>query len=517
MNTDKFRDRLAELHDNYLRTLPRRVMEIRRQWDACCDHPGELDKLAELQRMVHIMAGSGAAFGCQYIGETCQRIDVMVGTLIEGHRAVSAHQKGQIDAQMIALDLAVDRCLLSRPKSDRYVSMAQTRLIAEGQRSGLLYMVEDDPHFAEHLGAQLLECGYKVRVFRDGNALKNAVAELRPAAVIVDMILPEGKAAGADIVSQINAGDDAPIPAIFVTVRNDFEARLRAVRSGATHYFTKPVEIPLLVSALDRLSGNRAPDPYRILLVDDDQALTEIYQLYMEDAGLAVAVVNDPLAAVDAIEAFRPELIILDIYMPECSGLELAAVLRQQPLYDQIPIVFLTTEWHTEKRLAAMNLGGDDLMTKPVAPWSLVSSVLPRVRRAREVAARTVMAQNAVYELEQLRQALDEHAIVSATDADGNITYVNEKFCQLSGYARSELIGQNHRVLKSGQHPEDFYAEMWRTIASGRVWHGDVVNRNKAGQCYRVKVTIVPFDHSPLFRYISIRTLLSTNESSGSK
>lgn len=92
----------------------------------------------------------------------------------------------------------------------------------------------------------------------------------------------------------------------------------------------------------------------------------------------------------------------------------------------------------------------------------------------------------------QIQFALDQHAIVSTTDVDGVITYVNDRFCDISGYERHELIGQTHRVVKSDEHTSEFYRIMWTTIRSGQTWHGEVRNRRKDGEHYWVAATIVP-------------------------
>jgi PAS domain S-box-containing protein len=111
-------------------------------------------------------------------------------------------------------------------------------------------------------------------------------------------------------------------------------------------------------------------------------------------------------------------------------------------------------------------------------------------------------------EIGYLTEAQEAHAIVSMGDEHGNITYVNDKFCDISGYNRRELLGKNHRLIKSDVHSQEFYVDMWRTISSGQIWQGTICNRSKGGDKYWVQSTIVPIREATdtPHRYISIRT-----------
>lgn len=108
---------------------------------------------------------------------------------------------------------------------------------------------------------------------------------------------------------------------------------------------------------------------------------------------------------------------------------------------------------------------------------------------------------------DQLVDALNHQAIVSITDRRGSIVYANDKFLSITGYPLAELLGQNHRIIKSGIHPPAFYKQLWNTISSGRVWHGELCNRRKDGSNYWVAATVYPVcDPQGLpVRYISIR------------
>ena len=135
-----------------------------------------------------------------------------------------------------------------------------------------------------------------------------------------------------------------------------------------------------------------------------------------------------------------------------------------------------------------------------VVVWT-IASVVARLRGATGDLA------SSARDVADVKYAIDQSAIVATTNTRGTITYVNDKFCEISKYSREELLGQDHRILNSGYHPKEFMRDLWVTIANGRVWNGDIRNRAKDGSIYWVATTIVPFldPHGKPYQYMAIR------------
>ncbi|WP_169569392.1 PAS domain-containing hybrid sensor histidine kinase/response regulator [Sneathiella limimaris] len=206
-----------------------------------------------------------------------------------------------------------------------------------------------------------------------------------------------------------------------------------------------------------------------------------------------------------------------DLIFPEDAKLAEENLKNQNPepsqLYDQILRFYHkdgSTIWFRCRGMQIPTDSGNALrMLIALTDITELKKTEEALRESKQVLETQLTEQ--LRELEFQKYALDEHAIVSIADVKGNITYVNDKFCEISGYTRDELIGKNHRILKSGEHDEEFYRTLWRTIANGGTWNGKIKNLKKDGNIYWVWATIIPVldEQGKPTRYVSIRTDLT--------
>ncbi len=148
------------------------------------------------------------------------------------------------------------------------------------------------------------------------------------------------------------------------------------------------------------------------------------------------------------------------------------------------------------------------LLLASTVVWLTVRILLThRTKAEHDLAKVKADLDSALRRARQIRKAIDEHASVAITDPEGTIIEINEAFCRASGYSPDELIGHNHRILNSGYHSPEFFAELWATISRGETWHGQVRNRRKDGTFYWDNSTIVPFldENGKIETYIAIR------------
>lgn len=506
--------KLAEFRAQYLQQLHQRLAAIRAAFAGLDPAAWQVEPARTLHRLVHGLTGSAGTFGLAAVSQAARKLEhALANTLDSGQPPDAAAWQAILDAldrleRRVTFSLASDAPELPSPE-----------LPPRPQRAPLVHLVEDDLPQAEFLRQRLLEHGFRVRHFSDPadfSAIIRSKLDERPAAVVMDMIFAQGDTAGATTVATLGLGAGNGVPVVFVSVRDDIAARLAAFRAGASRYLAKPVDPDQLCSQLDNLTGRMPARPFRVLLVDDESTVLDFHAAVLREAGFETFTVSRPMETLDALARFAPDVVVLDVYMPEASGPELAAVIRENDRHMNLPILFLSAEADLSKQLLALNLGGDDFLVKPVRPEHLVSAVGARARRARQNTETLQRLQINLYEREREQLAFDQHALITVADAVGLITYANPAFCCTSGYRLEELLGQDHKILKSGLHPAAFYQDLWSTIKSGKVWQGEVCDRRKDGRFFWMVTTITPFldADGKVYQFVAIRTDITTAKES---
>jgi diguanylate cyclase (GGDEF)-like protein len=201
---------------------------------------------------------------------------------------------------------------------------------------------------------------------------------------LLNQLFPDSKKGGL-----WNKNNGLPgMPVAFIADSPDLKTRLSAMRVDTSAYWVKPVDPYLAAKHIRELSTAHSHTAYRVLIVEDDPAQADFADAILSKANFECRSVTDPLQVMDVLKEFKPDLILMDLYMPEASGTELTTVIREDNEFIDIPIVFLSGEQDLDKQLSALSFGGEDFLSKPIAPKHLITTVTNRIRRARQLSHR---------------------------------------------------------------------------------------------------------------------------------
>lgn len=386
-------EKLRKLQDAYAALLPDKLEQLNQEWagirqsgHGAGQDVGAIsnDRFGKLKNIVHNLAGSAGTFGYHQVSDVAKALELVVMPFTD-YAQCSITESAAISALIAELS---NLPLLAQENQERFPLVAKeipVPRVNKSPRGQLICVIEDDEPLAGEMRNQLMQYGYDVQVFKDATVARHALERQTPAAMVVDLNLPEGRTAGADLVKEFKNTSQQDVPRIFISSRDDWMARLEVVRAGGGIYLTKPVDFGELLDRLSTLTVWQEEESYRVLLVDDEQVLAEHYALVLNNAGMETKIVENVADLLTIISEFQPDVILMDIFMPECSGLEAAAIVRQKSELLSTPIVFLSTEVNYRQQLEALQLGGDDFLQKPIADAHLVAAVQVRVKRFRKL------------------------------------------------------------------------------------------------------------------------------------
>lgn len=394
------RSKIAQLGVKFVEQLPGRLSEARRHFDAVRANPNDREAAVSLHRFLHSIKGTGNSFGFTDLGAVAGKGEYLAGQLLESPANATPEFWLDLDECLSNMGLCIEALQTVGDATSQGCKISSfdlppdSRPAQEENKDRLVYVCDDEPLQAECLGEQLRCFGYQAVLFNNTADFRQAALKEQPAAVIMDIMFPEGYSAGAEVLIDLRVNHGIFFPAVFISGRRDFNARLHAIRAGGEAYFPKPVKAMDLVVALDFLTRQSKPEPFRVLVVDDEPEIAQYHSLILEHAGMVTQVAHEPESVLDAVNEFRPDLVLMDMYMPNCSGREVAKMIRQIPDFVSLPIVFLSSETDTKKQFSAMEVGAEGFLTKPILPEELVTEVALRAERMRTL--RSLMARDSL-------------------------------------------------------------------------------------------------------------------------
>lgn len=372
---DPSRDRLKQHFAQRVIHQARQVLEVwqrlqRNEWNDSGMH--ELrDAALLLQRYAERFEQDEHSQLAQSIGNCLQAV---------------AENRGRLNSELISeLNLLMQR--LSRTGLRHGDRFEQTVLPPLRKP---VYLALQHLERAERLAQQLEFFGMTAQPLDTANAFRAAMLERHPAAILMEVDF-SGPGCGLQLAEAVQQGLEEKIPLLFFSHDDtDTPTRLAAVRAGGQEFFTGTLDASSLLERIEVLTHVAQYEPYKVLIVDDSRAQATHTERVLNSAGIVTRMLIEPIQAMAELAEFQPDLIILDMYMPDCNGTELAKVIRHNDRYVSVPIIYLSAEDDLDKQLDAMSEGGDDFLTKPIKPRHLIATVRNRAARARNLKARMV-------------------------------------------------------------------------------------------------------------------------------
>ena len=395
---DELEKQLNMVAQDYIKELPDKLKEIDVVRDGATPSQYNEETLKDFHRMIHSMAGTSATLGLTSLGDNARILEILLEQIIKDGHQLTEQQHSQITVHLDKIKSTSAELQTTAPSEKKAepapeipspeinaaVLSPEPELLPAVHDTSMIYLLEVDQSLSVDLSMQIRHFGFEVTVFDSFSEILTYLRKTIPLAIIIDMDSLTIDQPYLESIAEINQISEIKIPLLYISERNDLQVRLETVRAGGAAFFSKPVDASALTGMLDDLTEIATViEPYRILIVEDESIISSFYATTLEQAGMVTAVIEDPMKIMQPLVEFKPDLILMDIYMPEISGIELAKIIRQEEAFVHIPIVFLSTETNRDKQLFAMHQGGDDFLTKPIQAEHLIFSLSNRVQRSR--------------------------------------------------------------------------------------------------------------------------------------
>lgn len=344
--------------------------------------PREL--LAQIHLRLHKLAGAGGTFGFPELSTQARVLEETSKVWLAANQPAPPDQwqiwltgLRALRASIAVQEKPVGLKSLPLPTSAKATTRGVVRVV----------MVHSDPAFSLAMCRGLEQFGYTVSPFPDWHSAQAGLEANPPDIVLLESACVEGENEPTkQALERLLTKTGRHVALIFLASHSTFATQLLAAKVGAEAFFTQPVDVPTVTTRIESLVREREQQPYRVLIVEDDETLAEHYRLTLRAAGMMADWVNHPCAVLTALRKLRPDVLLMDLYMPDCTGEELARIIRYDSAWQGLPIVLMSSESDLTRQTHALRSGADDFLVKPISDAELVVGIRVRAERARKVA-----------------------------------------------------------------------------------------------------------------------------------
>lgn len=438
----------AKIQKNYLNGLPKRFDDLYNAWSRLKHLNWDKQVLTFMCNAAHKLHGSGQTFQFPRISDHAKSVEHLLQAVLDSGEA-TPEQRQSIDNAIQLLRVAIEQAV--RGSAEQSGSMAHALV---KQLTAHVAVIEDDPHQAALIQQWLKNAGYEVTLFAHPKAFADALASEYFNIALLDIGFHADSLEGVLWLEQLN-GRIGDMPVIMMSARTDMVARLRALRAGAKAYLPKPLDIVQLHQKIQLLLQENLQTGDRILLVDDDTELLMAYKNALLNAGFVVETLAQPLQLMQKLSEFRPDAVVLDYQMPGCDGLELGRLMRHDPNFMTLPIVFVSASPKAAAEQEMFTVVGNAFLAKPLDLYLLSKTLRQQISRSRFMRTRIDQIsqrnqenrlQNRAFFFAEL-ESLIARASEDASLQDAMIVYVS---VDQAGYLK-----ERSRPLALARHEED--------------------------------------------------------------
>jgi DNA-binding response OmpR family regulator/EAL domain-containing protein (putative c-di-GMP-specific phosphodiesterase class I)/HPt (histidine-containing phosphotransfer) domain-containing protein len=367
----EFRNQLERLRQQFAVSLPERARRLEEIWSHLRHLNWSEQGIATLQHFAHKLIEASTSFGFPELRHAAQQLENFIVDLNELGRSFGGLEYAQLEDHIQHLSQIMTTTSNGTACQDPFPSTIDANSYPEAQGK-TIFLVDQDRVLAALCTAYLHKAGFAVEYFDNPQSCMQRLYLDSPAAILMD---PDFERSGLQTLGslhQIKALLTQDTPIILMSGRTDVNAKLRALRAGSSDYLIKPLDFNFLVEKLVHTISQHTKTQ-RVMIVDDDPAMTSLQAEILRYAGMEVLCVNQPLHSLQRAAKFKPDLVILDMHMPDINGIELAVLLRQDPELLLLPIIFVTADTDTSLHKSIKALGVNALLTKPFEVTELIS------------------------------------------------------------------------------------------------------------------------------------------------